>query len=90
MSNNMEIDNMHTALANPYYAVNISPTIATPHQTMVTKEQFAEAFVVGATRSEHGEVLQAPEDIAAQIRKQILTLLDNLESDEIPFGYKEA
>ena len=87
---NLSIEEIKDMLVNPYYAINVSDVVATPHETLITKEQWIQAFVISVMQNDEAERLQAPEDIEARLRDALGRVLNNLESSNIPLGYKEG
>ena len=87
---NLSIEEIKDMLVNPYYAINVSSVIATPHETLTSKEEWIQAFVVSVMQNDEAEKLQAPEDIEARLREALGRVLNNLESPNIPLGYKEG
>ena len=86
----LSIEGIKDILVNPYYAINVSDVVATPHETLITKEQWIQAFVISVMQNDEAERLQAPEDIEARLRDAHGRVLNNLESSNIPLGYKEG
>lgn len=87
---NLSIEEIKDMLVNPYYAINVSDVVATPHETLISKEDWVQAFVVSVMQNDEAERLQAPEDIEARLRETLGRMLNNLESSNIPLGYKEG
>jgi len=87
---NLSIEEIKDMLVNPYYAINVSDVVATPHETLISKEDWVQAFVVSVMQNDEAERLQAPEDIEARLRETLGRMLNNLESADIPLGYKEG
>ena len=86
----LSIEEIKDMLVNPYYAINVSDVVATPHETLISKEDWVQAFVVSVMQNDEAERLQAPEDIEARLRETLGRMLNNLESSNIPLGYKEG
>lgn len=86
----ISMNQLKAMLVNPYYAINVSEVTATPHETMISKDEWIKAFTVSVMQDDNGKKLEAPEDIEVRLREALTRVLDNLESNEVPLGYKES
>jgi hypothetical protein len=41
----LSAENLQMILANPFYAINIAPMLASPHETMISEDTFIKAGV---------------------------------------------
>lgn len=87
---NLSMEQLKSMLVNPYYAINVSPVMGTEHETLISKEEWIKAFTISVLQDDEGNKLEAPEDIEVRLRESLTRVLDNLESNEIPLGYKES
>jgi hypothetical protein len=66
--------------ANPFYAINIAPILAQPHETLVDKKTFVEVGVRQILEDDNGNDLD-PSLVPDSIRQYLYTLLDVLEGN---------
>lgn len=69
MKNKLTVAHLHRILANPFYCIDIDPTLCVQHPKMITKEEFVRVAVNYV--KENG------------VKKYVENLLANLEGDYI-------
>lgn len=86
-NNELNIEDFKSIMANPFYAINIAPTLAGHHKTMISKEEWVKIAIRNITEDDDGVSLGYDEALLENLTDWLHRLLDVLETDEVPIGY---
>jgi len=79
-SGKLSMHDFKKLMANPYYAINIDPDLATLHEPMISKKEWATIMARNILEDEDGDKI-AIEDLEGSIVEWMIRLLEVLEGD---------
>lgn len=77
----MNIDGLQRIFGNPFYAINIDPSLAFEHQTMITKDEWVEVNLRTMLEDDNGNKYAVSEEAIENIKSWLYRLLDILEGN---------